>query len=406
VPRTSNRLSARRVEILKERGFYADGHGLYLRVGSATTRSWVFVWHEHGKRREMGLGSLVAVSLAMARERAQQARIDVANGLDPKAIKAPPKPKPTFGELADAFIADRKDSVRSIKSVERWERAIGADGYAEALRKLAVDKITTDDVVNVLRPMWRTHPSSAGLLRGYIEAVLAKAKVEGHRTGENPAIWKGHLALILPARSRLTRGHHAALPYDDLPDFMVKLATQNSMGASALQLTILTATRTSEALNATWEEFDFDRAIWTIPATRMKAGKEHRIPLSSAVVALLQSWQPGTGYVFPGQKPGRPLCNMTMEMVLRRMEVKVTVHGFRSTFRDWAGEATDTPREVAEAALAHTVGNSAELAYRRGDALEKRRQLMEAWAGYCSQPETKSAPQEQLMPVLRLVAGG
>jgi integrase len=227
---------------------------------------------------------------------------------------------------------------------------------------------------------------------------LAKAKVEGHRTGENPAIWKGHLALILPARNRLTRGHHAALPYDDLPDFMEKLGAQNSMGASALQLTILTATRTSEALNATWEEFDFDRAIWTILAARMKAGKEHRIPLSSAVVALLQSWEPGEGYVFPGQKAGRPLCNMAMEMVLRRMEVKVTVHGFRSTFRDWAGEATDTPREVAEAALAHTVGNSAELAYRRGDALEKRRVLMELWASYCGNTEPKG---EKIIPFRR-----
>jgi len=207
--------------------------------------------------------------------------------------------------------------------------------------------------------------------------------VSGHRTGDNPAAWTGHLALILPARQRLSRGHHAAMPFEQVPAHMAKLKSQAPLSARALEFTILTASRTSEVLKARWDEFDLERAVWTIPASRMKAAKEHRVPLSSAARQLLLDIGAGDSFVFAGRSGDKPLSNMAMDMVLRRMKVDVTVHGFRSSFRDWAGEMTTTPREVAEAALAHTIGNSAEQAYRRGDALEKRRVLMETWARFC-----------------------
>ena len=380
---TTNRLSARAVATQRASGVFADGAGLYLRVKSATAKSWIFVWHVAGRRRELGLGSAAKVSLALARDLARAAREAVAEGRDPAASKQAPGSVPTFGQVADAFIEARTPAVRSDKSVARWKRCIGEDGYADGLRGLRVDKVGTADVLAVLRPLWQTRASTAGLLRGYIEAVLNMAKAAGYRSGENPAAWAGHLALILPTRGRLTRGHHAAMAYEDLPDFMARLHRQTTLAAAALELTILCGTRTSETLQATWDEFDFNRNVWTISASRMKAAREHRIPLSEPAVKLLSTLAPGTGFVFPGRKPGRPLSGMAMEMVLRRMKVAVTVHGFRSSFRDWAGETTDTPREVCEAALAHTVGNSAELAYRRGDALDKRRHLMEVWGAYC-----------------------
>lgn len=221
--------------------------------------------------------------------------------------------------------------------------------------------------------------NSSRLHRG----CVGRCKGSRPPNGENPARWQGHLALILPTPPRLQRGHHAALPFDQMPAFWTELESQTSMASRSLRFTILTACRTSEALLAKWEEIDLERSIWTIPASRMKAGKEHRIPLSKAAKALLVALDQTSEYIFPGRMAEKPLSNMAMDMVVRRMKADVTVHGFRSTFRDWAGEVTDAPREVAEAALAHTVGNSAELAYRRGDALEKRRALMESWATYC-----------------------
>jgi integrase len=285
--------------------------------------------------------------------------------------------------MADAYIKDRKATVRSEKSIARWVRALGEGGYADRLRSLPVDKIDTDNVLAVLRPLWERVPASAKVLRGYIEGVLNVAKVSGHRSGENPAAWAGHLALILPPQQRLGRGHHAALPFNEVPAFLARLRDETSGAARALEFTILTAARTSEALHAEWSEIDLERSVWTIPANRMKAAREHRVPISADLLQLLEGTNSRTGYLFPGKAIGKPLSNMAMDMVLRRMGVEVTVHGFRSSFRDWAGEMTDTPREVAEAALAHTVGNSAEQAYRRGDALEKRRVLMGAWGTYC-----------------------
>lgn len=379
-----HRLSARAAATLKKPGIYADGAGLYLRIQSASARSWVYIFHLSGKRREMGLGAPPSVSLARARERAQSIRESVADGIDPIASKRVRRDTPTFGDLADAFIEDRKATVRSDKSIARWKRAIGPGGYADDLRDLKVDRIQTEDVLPVLRSLWESHPSSAGLLRGYIETVLNIAKVSGYRSGDNPAAWRGHLEHILPARQRLSRGHHAAMPFADVPLFYARLGANSSVAARALEFTILTAARTSEALKASWEEIDLASKVWTIPASRMKSAKEHRVPLSKSVLDILSELGPCTGPIFPGRRDDTPMSNMAMDMVLRRMKVEVTVHGFRSSFRDWAGEMTSTPREVAEAALAHTIGNSAELAYRRGDALEKRRVLMDGWAEYCA----------------------
>jgi integrase len=280
--------------------------------------------------------------------------------------------------------------VRSDKSVDRWKRAIGEKGYAAGLRPLRVDKITRADVLNVVQPLWVTKYPTATLLRGYIEKVFKIAKARGLRTGDNPAALDT-LAVDLPRQKRLQRGHHAALPFMEVPAFFTRLRANASTGARALEFTILCASRTSEVLGARWSEIDLKSKTWLVPADRMKGGVEHRVPLSEAAVALLEGLDKTSDFVFAGAKADRPMSNMSMDMVLRRLGVDVTVHGFRSSFRDWAGEMTETPREVAEAALAHAVGDAVERAYRRGDALERRRTLMEAWAHYCS----STAPSEE-----------
>lgn len=382
MPRTLHRLSPRTVTTLTRPGVYADGGGLYLRVKSETSRSWIYVWHDQGRRRETGLGSPPAIGLARARGRAQEVREIIADGGDPVLNRRARRQIPTFGAAADAYIEARKSTVRSAKSVARWKRMLGANGYAAGLRSLAVDRISMADVYATLKPHWDQRPNSAGLLRGYIETVLDIAQVNGHRSGDNPAAWSGRLEHLLPARQRLTRGHHAAMPFNQVPAFMAKLADLSSIASRALEFTILTAVRTSETLLARWTEIDLEQSVWTIPSERMKAGKEHRVPLAPATKAILRGLPKDGEYVFPGNRAGRPLSNMAMQMVLRRMEMEVTVHGFRSSFRDWAGEATETSREVAEAALAHSVGDGVELAYRRGDAFNKRAKLMIEWAGY------------------------
>jgi integrase len=257
--------------------------------------------------------------------------------------------------------------------------------YCAPMWAKPVADIAMADVLEVLQPLWRSRPETASRLRGRIEAVLDAAKAQGFRQGENPARWRGHLDKLLPKRQKLTRGHHAAMPYREVPAFMARLRERESISSLALEFAILTAARTGEVLGARWQEIDLAAKVWTVPATRMKAGKEHRVPLSSRALAILERLAKAkTGeFVFPGQKPGHPLSTMALEMVLRRMKIKgATVHGFRSTFRDWSGDETHFPRELAEAALAHVAGDSTERAYRRGDALEKRRALMNAWAQY------------------------
>lgn len=383
--RELKRLSPRKLTALETPGLYADGGGLYLLVRSKTARSWIFIYFFGRKRREAGLGGYPRVSLMAARERARAYGEMVALGQDP--LRMTKRHIPTFGEVCDQYIEERLSSVKSAKSVARWKRCIGPGGYAEVLRGFRVDQIDTDDVVNVLQPLRLKLPTTASVLRGYIEGVLNLARVKSYRTGANPAVWKGHLEHRLPKAVSASRGHHAALSYDEVPGAIAQIRSIGTVAARALEMTILTACRTSEVLEAKWCEIDLEARVWIIPADRMKAGKQHRVPLSSDVLNCLRKLDRVDDLVFPGKGGAKPLSNMAMAMVLRRLGIEATVHGFRSSFRDWAGDATDTPREVAEAALAHSIGNGAEQAYRRGDALEKRRALMEQWAVYCRGPE-------------------
>jgi integrase len=291
---------------------------------------------------------------------------------------------------ADRFIEAMRPSWRNGKHAAQWEMTLRE--YAAPLRRLPVNKIATDDVLSVLKPLWNEKPETASRLRGRIERVLDAAKAQGLRSGENPARWRGHLDQLLPKRQRLTRGHHAAMGYAEVPVFVKDLRARQSTAARALEFALLTAARSGEVLGLRWLEIDLDRAVWTVPATRMKAGREHRVPLSRPALKVLKAVCDGCDgeFVFPGQKPGKPLSVMALEMVLRHMKIEgVTVHGFRSAFRDWAAERTNFTNEVCEAALAHVIENKAEAAYRRGDLFDKRRKLMEAWASYCTAPAGK-----------------
>lgn len=393
--RARNKLTARQAAALTEPGRHSDGGGLYLVIdgeGAAMRRRWLYLFAWSGKRREMGLGGFPAASLADARKARDDAERIVREGRDPIAARAQareePAAKPTFGEVADALIAAKEGEWRNSKHREQWKMTLLK--YAAPLRSKPVDEIDTAAVLDVLKPMWAAKPETASRLRGRIEAVLDAAKAQGQRSGENPAAWRGHLSHLLPKRQKLSRGHHAAMAYADLPAFMASLRGRDAVAALALEFCILTATRSGETLGAQWCEIDTEKKVWTVPAKRMKAAREHRIPLSERALAIVKALEEGkTGdFVFPGRKANRPLSNMAMEMMLRRMKVEdITVHGFRSAFRDWAGNETHFPREIAEAALAHVVGDKAEQAYRRSDALEKRRALMAAWASHC-EPKT------------------
>ena len=384
--RRINRLNARAVATLTKHGRHADGGGLYLSISPNGGRRWVFLFRWHGKPTEIGLGSARDVTLARARELASQARAKLAEGINPKEARRPAQGA-TFGECADHVIEAMRPSWRNRKHAAQWKMTLRV--YAAPLRPLPVDRITTEDVLSVLKPLWKEKPETATRLRGRIERVLDAAKARGFRAGDNPARWRGHLDQLLAKRQRLTRGHHAAMPYAELPAFISDLRSRQVTAALALEFAILTAARSGEVLGARWDEFDLDRAVWTIPAVRMKAGREHRVPLSKGALKIINTMDAvrKSVFVFYGQKPGKPLSTMALEMVLRRMKIAdVTVHGFRSAFRDWAAECTNFPNEVCEAALAHVVRNKAEAAYRRGDLLDKRRELMEGWGAYCTAP--------------------
>ena len=388
--RSINKLSARAVETLKALGRYSDGGNLYLSISANGGRRWVFMYRFGGKQREMGLGSAsrAGTSLARARELAAEARIALAAGLDPlearQARIQAERIVPSFGECADTYIETHRNSWRHEKHLAQWRMAVTT--HCAPIRAIPIDKIDTEAVLKVLKPIWERLPETAKRLRGRIEKVLDAAAVRGFRTGDNPARWRGHLQNLLAKPKTLTRGHHAALPYEKLPDFLAQLRCRQSIAAQALEFAILTACRSGEVLGARWEEIDLDKAVWVIPGSRMKAGKEHRVPLSARAVAILTALQEmrTSDFVFPGNASGKPLSGMAMAMQLRRMKADdITVHGFRSTFRDWASETTSFPHEVCEQALAHAIGNKTEAAYRRGDLFEKRRKLMEAWAAYC-----------------------
>jgi integrase len=384
----ASKLTARKVETAKP-GKYSDGGNLYLIVSETGARKWVLRFTWRGRAKEMGLGSAASVPLADAREKAASARRKIAQGLNPIDERKRDGGIPTFGEMADDVRETLAAGFRNEKHKAQWKSTL--ETYAAPLRAKPVDTIATDDVLAVLKPIWTTKAETASRVRGRIEKVLDAAKAKGFREGENPARWRGHLDHVLSRPSKLSRGHHAAMPYEDVASFIAKLRDRIASSALALELCILTAARSGEILGMRWPEIDFDKKVWTVPATRMKAGREHRVPLSSRTVAILRGLEKlKTGeFVFAGQARNKPLSNMAMEMVLRRMKIEdATVHGFRSSFRDWAGNVSSFPREVVETALAHVIGDKAEQAYRRSDALEKRRKLMEAWATHC-EPKAK-----------------
>jgi integrase len=384
--RKINRLNARAAATISAPGRHADGGGLYLSISANGGRRWVFLYRWRGTTIELGLGSARDVTLAQARELAAENRALLARGTSPKDARKP-QVSAAFGECADGLIEAMRPSWRNAKHAAQWEMTLRE--YAAPLRHLPVQEITTTEVLSVLKPLWQTRPETASRVRGRIERVLDAAKAQGLRTGENPARWRGHLDQLLPKRQRLTRGHHAAMPYNEVPAFLCLLRMRTGTAARALEFAILTAARSGEVLGARIEEFDLTQRLWTVPAARMKAGREHRVPLSHRAVEILKALREVTDepFAFPGAKVGMPQSVMALEMVLRRMKVEnVTVHGFRSSFRDWAAECTSFPNEVCEAALAHVIENKAEAAYRRGDLFEKRRKLLDAWAAYCAPP--------------------
>lgn len=391
-----HRLAPRAIKTLPA-GMHSDGGGLYLRVKPSGSRSWVFICQWQGKRREIGLGSTHGVDLDFARERAEEARARLAQGIDPAAASAGGEApeRVTFGQAATDLIDALEGGFRNEKHRKQWRGTL--ETHCKPIWSKAVDQVETTDVLSVLNRIWTKTPETAVRLRGRIERVLDAAKVKGHRSGENPARWRGHLEVILPGRgTKSAVKHHAAMPYVEVPAFVLALKGRLSTAARALHFLILTAARTGEVLGAKWKEIDLESKVWTVPADRMKAGVEHRVPLTPAAIAVLNAvaihGRDPDAFVFPSQKVGSALSDMSMLMLLKRMKVvDVTPHGFRSSFRDWAGEETKHPREVAEAALAHQVGNAVERAYRRGDALEKRRRLMTEWSDFADPAAPRSA---------------
>jgi integrase len=388
----SGKLTALRVRNEKKPGRHSDGDNLYLQVSPSGAKSWLFLYRKDGRLREMGLGGLAKVSLATARDMASDARKTLALGLDPIAekrrrqhehIQEQARAK-TFGDFADEYIAEHEKGWRNAKHRQQWRNTLKT--HAAPLRTKTLDAITTEDVLRVLRPIWTDKAETASRLRGRIEQILDAAKARNLRSGDNPAEWKGNLKHLLAKRDKSSRDHHSALPHEEVPAFIRSLRQQEGVGPLALEFAILTAARTSETLGAKWSEIDLEKKVWTIPKERMKASEEHDVPLSSRALEILAvAAKVRTGeYVFPGRNSKRPLSSMVFLMLLRRAgRGDLTAHGFRSSFRDWAGDKTTFPREVAEMALAHAVGDKTERAYRREKARDKRRKLMDAWAAYC-----------------------
>ena len=386
----------------KKPGYYADGGCLYLRVAPGGTKGWIFRFAQGGKTRDAGLGSYPAVSLVKAREEAERFRRLVAAGIDPiqarleerEAAKTSAEKATTFEQCAKAYIASHEVGWRNDKHRQQWRSTLQTYCYP-TIGALPVQAVGTDHVVKILEPIWAGKPETASRVRQRVERVLSWAKVRGYREGENPAQWRGHLDHLLPAKGKVRAvRHHPALPYQETGELMGKLREDSSISGRALEFLILTASRTGEALGALWSEIDIGERMWTVAGDRMKAGKPHRVPLSSRALAILREMASvrQNEFVFAGMKPGRPLSQMALLMLLRRMGyAHVTGHGFRSSFRDWAAERTSFSREVAEMALAHSVPDAVEAAYRRGDLFQKRRQLMEGWASYCASPETRAA---------------
>ncbi len=381
-------------------GYYGDGAGLWLQVSKSGSKSWIFRFTLSKKEREMGLGAVHTVTLPEARAKAKECRLLLLEGKDPldtrkvsKLVDALGRAKMmTFDQCAEAYIAAHRGGWKNAKHASQWVNTL--ETYASPfIGKMPVALIDTALVVKVLQPIWTTKTETATRLRGRIESILDWATVSKYRQSDNPARWRGHLDNLLADPSRSKRvAHHPALPWQEIGEFMVKLRGQDGIAAQAVELAILTACRSGEIRLAAWAEFDLDAALWVIPAERMKAKREHRVPLSAAAVALLESLPRLGDLVFPGTRKSKPLSDMSLTAVLRRMKRgDITVHGFRSSFRDWCAEsvANSFPREVCEHALAHSLPDKIEAAYRRGDLIEKRTLLMQAWANYCGTvPET------------------
>jgi integrase len=397
VGRGIHRLSAADIGKANRRGLYGDGGGLFLQIAANGSRSWLFRYSRNDRARHIGLGATHAVSIAEAREKARECRARLNDGVDPlehkKALHAAARLEAakamTFDQCAEAYIAAHQAGWKNSKHAAQWRNTL-ATYVTPVFGRLPIQHIDTTLIMKALDPIWRSKPETASRLRGRIEAVLSWAIVHGYRDGENPARWKGHLDQLLPARTRVRAvEHHAALPYDAIGAFMTDLRRREAVAARALEFLILTACRTSEVLEARWSEIDITNQVWVIPGNRMKAGREHRVPLSDAALVVLERMQAvrDGDLVFPGAKRGKPLSNMAMLVLLRRMgRGDLTAHGFRSTFRDWAAERTNFPSEVAEMALAHTIASKTEAAYRRGDLFDRRRRIMAEWAKFCSAP--------------------
>src|SRR6516165_4430496 len=397
--RLIHKLTETKIRTLTDIKLHPDGAGLYLQIRPGGARSWIYRFTLNGRTRDMGLGALADVSLVKARDKARAARALVNDGIDPiehtrtqAIIPAAPKrhSSPTFEEVAESYMADRLKRLRSEVHRHQWRQTLVDYAYP-VIGQMPVNEIETNDVLAVLKPIWETKCETAARLRGRIERILARATVEGHRNGANPASWRGHLQEALPARSEVQPVQHfRAMEFRDLPAFMTELCQIDTVGAVALRFLILTAARSGEVLGAQWSEIDWTEKTWTVPAIRAKTNRDHVIPLSTGALAALREVEPLCGvsgdFVFPGSKGGG-LWPMTLLFLLqRRMNRAVTAHGFRSTFRDWCGDEADIPCELAEASLAHVVRDATERAYRRKTAVERRRKVMQAWCDYILPP--------------------
>jgi integrase len=385
-------LTVKQVAAITEPGTYWVSRNLYVQVSPTGTKSWLLRYMRNGTAHGMGLGSLELVTLAEARDKALLCRKMLLDGKDPLEERRSKRIQAfltaaaiTFRDCAERYITAHAVGWKNGKHRQQWRNTLETYAYP-VIGDLPVAVIDTGLVLQIIEPLWTTKTETASRLRGRLESILDWATARNYRTGENPARWRGHLQKLLPARAAVAPvQHHKALPYAELPAFMEQLRSQDGVAARCLELTILTATRTGEAIGARWSEVDLKARTWTVPAERMKSGKLHVIPLSDRALELLETLTRSGVHLFENGRAGRPISNMAMDMTLRRMgQGAVTVHGFRSTFRDWAAEQTSYPNHVVEMALAHAIGDKVEAAYRRGDLLEKRRELMGDWAGYCA----------------------
>jgi len=393
-----NKFSDRKVKTLTKSGRYGDGGGLWLQVRDAAHKSWIFRFARAGRAREMGLGPLHDVSLAAAREAAQRCRAQLRDGLDPLEVRRQlvadnlaSASGRSFNAAASEYISAHAPGWRNAKHAAQWQSTLTTYA-APIIGKLACGDVTTAHLAKILAPIWKGKTETAARVRGRIEAVLDFAAVRGWRSGDNPARWKGHLAELFPPRSRVAPvRHHPALPWREVSAFVLELRGREAMAARALEFAVLTAARTGEAIGATWAEIDTVARIWTVSADRMKMKRDHRVPLSPPAIKLLEQLRPENAkpehFVFHNDSRARPISNMAMIQLLARMgRAEITVHGFRSSFRDWVLEATEHPRDLAELSLAHVNRDKVESAYARGDAIERRAKMMNDWAAFCGKP--------------------